>query len=450
VTSRSATDAELLSCAIAGRYAGRWAQGLARPEGDAPPALWFIDGFAGADLQRGAMRGVSVQPPAIAAIQALPQTARIVLVEEDPGLISRLCEALDGIDAIERIRVTADPASTGPGEIALVEAPFARVATSLASGIGDDPALVRLAPLAARSLPWAAVEPLADLAATDLLLRVPLEDFAKQARFAGPLADLPPHIRRVVEGCSALLSDPRHGWIAAWRDAQRAGGMETAMSAIVARMHGLLDGVDEERTAHALAVEGTGGPVHLLLSTPFAAHALEPAPAEPQPSDTKPKRPGRKAKAPATPVADETPAVEDAPAALPAAAEPPATPVADETPAVEDAPAALPAAAEPPATPVADETPAVEDAPAALPAAAAPPAIPEPAAAPAEATVSQDEPEVEAPIEPEAPAEVLDLFAVAPDAEPATRAPRASTPRPRKTREPAAAEELGLFDEPES
>ncbi|HEV3051848.1 MAG TPA: hypothetical protein VGX50_16190 [Longimicrobium sp.] len=418
MTSRSAPDAESLSCAIAGRYAGRWAQGLARPEGEAPSALWFIDGFAGVDLQRAAMRGASVQPPAVAAIQALPQTARIVLVEEDPGLISRLCEALDGIDAVERIRVTADPASTEPGEIALVEAPFARVAASLASGIGDDPALVRLAPLAARALPWAAVEPLVDLAATDVLLRVPLEDFAKQARFTGPLADLPPHIRRVVEGCSALLSDPRHGWIAAWREAQRAGGIDAAMSAIVARMQALLGGVDEERTAHAVAVEGAGGPVHLLLSTPFAAHALEPAPAEPEPSAAKPKRAGRKAKAPDTPVADETPAVEDTPAALPAAAEPSA-------------------ALEPASAPVADETPAVEDTPAALPAAAELPATPEPAAAPA----PQEEPEVEAP------AEVLDLFAGTPEPQPEPRSPRAAA-RPRKTVEPVA-EELGLFDEPE-
>jgi hypothetical protein len=425
VTSRSAPDAETLSCAIAGRYAGRWAQGLARPEGDAPSVPWFIDGFAGADLQRAAMRGAGVQPPAIAAIQALPQTARIVLVEEDPGLISRLCEALDEIDAVERIRVTADPASTEPGEIALVEAPFARVATSLASGIGDDSALVRLAPLAARTLPWAAVEPIVDLAATDVLLRVPLEDFAKQARFTGPLADLPPHIRRVVEGCSALLSDPRHGWIAAWREAQRGGGADAAMRAVIDRMQALLDGVDGERTAHALAVEGTGGPVHLLLSTPFAAHTLEPAPAEPELSATKPKRgAGRKAKTADAPVADETPVVEDTPDPLSAAAEPPATPVAGETPTIQDTPAAPPVAGEPSATP-------------------------EPAAAPAEASAPQEVPEAETPIEPEAPAEVLDLFAVAPDAEPAARAPRTSTPRPRKTREPAAAEELGLFDEPE-
>lgn len=429
VTSRSSPDAETLSCAIVGRYAGRWAQGLARPEGGAPSALWFVDGFAGADLQRAAMRGASVQPPAVAAIQALPQTARIVLVEEDPGLISRLCDDLDGIDAIERIRVTADPASTEPGEIALVEAPFARVATPLASGIGDDPALVRLAPLAARTLPWAAVEPLIDLAATDVLLRVPLEDFAKQARFNGPLADLPPHIRRVVEGCSALLSDPRHGWITAWRQAQRAGGMDAALSAIVARMQALLGGTDEERTAHALAAEGAGGPVHLLLSTPFAAHAEELAASVSDGAAAKPKRStASKTAAPA----EESPVSEPPPAA--------AEPADDDDVAAKPKRAGRKAKA--PDAPVTGETPAIEDTPAPLPAAAEPITTPDPAAAPAETPPPQDDPEVEAP------AEVLDLFAGTPEPQPEPRSPRAA-PRPRKTVEPVA-EELGLFDEPES
>jgi hypothetical protein len=413
VTSRSAPDAESLSCAIAGRYAGRWAQGLARPAGDAPSALWFIDGFAGADLQRAAMRGVSVPPPAVAAIQALPQTARIVLVEEDPGLISRLCEALDGIDAVERIRVTADPASTEPSEIALVEAPFARVAASLASGIGDDPALVRLAPLPARALPWAAVEPLIDLAATDVLLRVPLEDFAKQARFTGPLADLPPHIRRVVEGCSALLSDPRHGWIGAWREAQRAGGMDGALSVIVARMQALLGGGDEERTAHALAVEGAGGPVHLLLSTPYATHAEELAASVHDGAAAKPKR-STASKTAAT--AEEAPV--------------------SEPPAATAEPAAAEGAAAKPKRSGGRKKP-TESADVDKPAAQAPDA-------PASAAAPQEMPEPEKP----APPEMLDLFAITPGPEPEPRGPRAAAPRPRKTREPVA-EELGLFDEPE-
>lgn len=316
VTSRSAPDAESLSCAIAGRYAGRWARSLARAEDDAPPAAWFVDGFAGADLQRAAMRSATVHPAAAAAIQALPETARIVLVEEDPGLISRLCEALDEIGAVERIRVTADPAATGPGEIALIEAPFARVAASLAAGIGDVPALVRLAPLAARSLPWSALQPIVQLPAADVLLRAPLEDFARQARFTGPLADLPPHIRRVVEGCSALLDDPRHGWIAAWREAQRSGGMDAATSAMIGRMQALLEGVDEERTTRVLPVEGEGGTVHLLLATPYAEHAEELAAAVSDGAAARPKRStARKSPEPTAPPADEPATAAEPPAA---------------------------------------------------------------------------------------------------------------------------------------
>jgi hypothetical protein len=340
VTASSAPDADTLSCAIAARYAGRWARSVARAPEDDAPAPWFVDGFAGADLQRAAMRGAAVQPACVAAIQALDPATRIVLVEEDPGLISRLCEALDG--AIERIRVTHDPATTQPGEIALVEAPFARVAASLAHAIGDDPALVRLAPLAARTLPWPALEPFGDLGATDILLRVPLEDFAKQARFNTPLADLPPHIRRVVEGCSALLSDVRHGWLFAWRDAQRTGGSDAAVSVVIDRMQALLAGVDDARSTLALPVEGAGGPVHLLLSTPDATHALELNGAAAD-SAAKPKRPAsRKAAAPAPPPPASAAAV--VPAAPP---EPTTAPVEPSSTPEEPAPV------EPPATPVA-------------------------------------------------------------------------------------------------
>jgi hypothetical protein len=329
VTASSAPDADTLACAIAFRYAGRWAGSVARAPEDDAPAPWFIDGFAGADLQRAAMRGAAVQAACVASIQALHPATRIVLVEEDPGLISRLCEALDDIGAVERIRVTSDPADTEPGQIALVEAPFARVAAPLAHAIGDDPALVRLAPLAARTLPWPALEPFGDLAATDVLLRVPLEDFVKQARFTTPLADLPPHIRRVVEGCSALLSDPRHGWLLPWREAQRTGGVDEAASTVIDRMQALLAGADDARSTHALPVEGAGGPVHLLLSTPDAAHALELNGALAD-AGSKPRRPAaRKAAKPAAPPPAPAEAVAPAPAdvATPAASPEPAAPI---------------------------------------------------------------------------------------------------------------------------
>jgi hypothetical protein len=398
VTASSAPDADTLSCAIAGRYAGRWARSVApAPEDDAPgtPAPWFVDGFAGADLQRAAMRGAAVQPACIAAIQALDPVTRIVLVEEDPGLISRLCEALDDIGAVERIRVTSDPATAEPGEIALAEAPFARVAPSLASAIGDDPALVRLAPLAARTLPWAALEPFGDLSATDILLRVPLEDFARQARFNSPLADLPPHIRRVVEGCSALLSDVRHGWLLAWREAQRTGGTDAAVATVIKRMQALLAGGDDARSAHALPVEGAGGPVHLLLSTPDPAHALELDGALAD-GAAKPKRAAARKASKSPPVAEPDPAA----ATKPAVSTEPTTPP---TASTASARSTEPATSEPPtpAQPVVSAEPIAPPVPAA---ATKPPAGKEPPAA----------------LEP-APA--LDLFGLTPEPEPEARGP---------------------------
>ncbi|HEX5872664.1 MAG TPA: hypothetical protein VFY65_19675, partial [Longimicrobium sp.] len=150
-----------------------------------PPASWFVDGFAGADLQRAALRGATVQPAAMVAVQALEDAAaagvRIVLIEEDPGLIARLGEMLDGIGAGERVRVSSDPATAEPGEILLVEGAFASHIQRLAQRIGDEPALVRLAPLAARTLPWTAIEPVVHLDSADVLLRFPREDFEKQA-----------------------------------------------------------------------------------------------------------------------------------------------------------------------------------------------------------------------------------------------------------------------------
>ena len=411
MTASSAPDADTLSCALAARYAGRWARSVApAPEDDASPAPWFIDGFAGADLQRAAMRGAAVQPACVAAIQALDPSTRIVLVEEDPGLISRLCEALDDVGAVERIRVTSDPAATQPGEIALVEAPFARVAASLADAIGDDPALVRLAPLAARTLPWPALEPFGDLAATDVLLRVPLEDFAKQARFTGPLADLPPHIRRVVEGCSALLSDARHGWLFAWRDAQRTGGVDAAVSTVIQRMQALLSAVDDTRSTHALPVEGTGGPVQLLLSTPDAAHAEELTAALAD-GAAKPKRPAaRKAAKPAasSPAAPAPPAAPE-PVAPADSIEPPAEHVAPTEPT--ETPTEPVAPAESTAAPMESIEAATESTEASE--AAAPPKPPARVKSRARAE----------PAAPEEPPAVLDLFGLAPESEPAPRGP---------------------------
>lgn len=339
MTAAPASEAEARSCAIVARYAGRWAGSVARAsdeEGSDPPAPWFVDGYAGADLQRAALRGVPAHAAALLAVRALDDAgarARIILLEEDPGLVARLADELDVIGAGDRVRIRSDPATAEPGEIVLVEAPFASHAHRLAERIGDDPALVRLAPLAARALPWAALEPMAALASADVLVRFPGEDFEKQGRFAGPLADLPPHLRRVVEGCSALLGDARHGWLFAWREAQRAGGTDAALATAAERLQALLAAAGEARSTHALRVDGSGGAVHLLLSSADPEHPLllnaalaEEGPAQKPPARRKPAARATvdaqpDAGAAAVPRADP-PAPEPAQPAPPAAFEP--------------------------------------------------------------------------------------------------------------------------------
>jgi hypothetical protein len=283
VTASASADPELLSCAIAGSYAGRWARAQVRPaelEGEAtePPPAWFVDAFAGADLQRGALRGVAVEAAGLASIRAMAHSVdriRVLLADEDPGLLIRLEDELDRLGVGGRVRRTRDVASIQPGEIGLVEASFASLSAGLVDAMGDSAALVRLAPLSARALPWTALQPIASRAETELLLRFPAEDFHKQARVTGPIADFPPNIRRLVEGCSALLGDGRHGWLAAWRDAVRRDGADAAVDAVMDRYRELVVGAGEGRIVRAQRLDGAPGPVHLLLGTCNPAHVLE-------------------------------------------------------------------------------------------------------------------------------------------------------------------------------
>ena len=283
MTASASADPELLSCAVAGGYAGRWARAQVRradAEGEAmePSSAWFVDAFAGADLQRAALRGAAVEAGGLASVRAMADLAdrtRIVLADEDPGLLLRLEDELDRLGMGARVRRTRDVSSIEPGEIGLVESSFAALSGGLVEAVGDAAALVRLAPVSARALPWTALQPIAARAETELLLRFPAEDFHKQARVTGPIADFPPNIRRLVEGCSALLGDGRHGWLAAWRDAVRRDGADAALDAVVNRYRELLAGAGEERIVRAQRLEGAPGPVHLLLAVSDPAHVLE-------------------------------------------------------------------------------------------------------------------------------------------------------------------------------
>jgi hypothetical protein len=279
VTASASPDPELLSCAIAGGYAGRWARAQVRstePEGEAvePSSAWFVDAFAGADLQRAAIRGVAVEAGGLASVRAMTDSVdrlRIVLADEDPGLLVRLEDELERLGMGGRVRRTRDVASIQPGEIGLVESSFPALSAGLVDAISDSAALVRLAPLSARALPSTALQTMASREETELLLRFPAEDFHKQARVTGPIADFPPNIRRLVEGCSALLGDGRHSWLSAWRDAVRRDGADAALDEVVDRYRELIVGAGEGRIVRTQRLGG----VHLLLATFNPAHVLE-------------------------------------------------------------------------------------------------------------------------------------------------------------------------------
>ena len=283
MTASASPDPELLSCAIAGGYAGRWARAHVRgadceSEAVEPPSAWFVDAFAGADLQRAALRGAAVEAGGLAAIRAMADRMdriHVVLADEDPGLLIRLEDELDRVGMGGRVRRTRDVASIVAGEIGLVESSFAALSAGLVDAMGESAALVRLAPLSARALPWTALQPIASRAETELLLRFPAEDFHKQARVTGPIADFPPNIRRLVEGCSALLGDGRHGWLAAWRYAVRREGADAALEAVVDRYRELVAGAGEERIVRAQRLGSGAQSVHLLLATSDPAHVLE-------------------------------------------------------------------------------------------------------------------------------------------------------------------------------
>ena len=307
----------------------------ARVDETEAPAPWLVDGFAGADLQRAAMRGATMQPPAVAfahaAAEAFGDAARVLLVDEDPGLLARLDAELRGAGV--HPRRASDVSDVAAGEIVLVEAAFASIASRLAGETADAPALVRLAPLSARALPWASLDPMASLPGADLLIRFPREDFARAGGFSGPLADFPPHLRRVAEGCSAFFADERHAWLLGWREAVRAGGDEAALAAMVERLRGML-GTGEERIARAARVEGAeNSAVHLLLSTPHAEHALElngaamdggASPAAPSPAGRSTRRSASARTSPGTGAAVESPAPSTAASVSPADPQPPA------------------------------------------------------------------------------------------------------------------------------
>ncbi|MFL5382115.1 MAG: hypothetical protein ACJ8GN_06340 [Longimicrobiaceae bacterium] len=231
------------------------------------PRRVYVDAFAGAELQfgTGVLREPGEPTRADAAVRALdgaragPAPRPVALfVEEDPAHLQRIYGELEDAIGGERLRATRDFASLEEGEASLVEAPFAAVAADVARFAAGADAFFWLAPATARALPWQSLEPLLAVPGATLLIRFPDADFEKQARHAGPLADLPGFARRIVEGCSSLLADPKHAWLSAWR-ADAREGMDTAMAGVLERFGALLARAAGERRVEPIALEAADG-----------------------------------------------------------------------------------------------------------------------------------------------------------------------------------------------
>ncbi|MFL5538015.1 MAG: hypothetical protein ACJ8J0_03440 [Longimicrobiaceae bacterium] len=253
--------------------------------GGAPRRL-YVDAFAGAELQFGT--GVRREPGeptrADAAVRALDGACAgaaprpvALFVEEDPAHLQRIYGELEDAVGGERLRATRDFASLGEGEASLVEAPFASVAAEVARFASGADSFFWLAPATARALPWEALGALLAVPGATLLVRFPHADFEKQARHAGPLADLPGFARRIVEGCSSLLADPKHAWLPAWRANVREG-MDAAMAGVLERFQALLAGAAGERMVKPVALEAADGArtwCFLVTSSSAVARAVE-------------------------------------------------------------------------------------------------------------------------------------------------------------------------------
>ena len=272
-------------------FAGAWARDAARAmardeEDEGPRRIVYLDAFAGAEYVFGVgdpgRQGPSRAVAGVRAVlEAAPEHARAVLVEEDPGLLARLRAELEAAGWGGRIHATDDPSGLGPGEIALVEADFRNVADVLLALPEPTRALLWMAPPSARRLPWPLLEAVLGDAGTDLLLRFPHTDYEKQGKFSGPLADLPPFAKRIVEGCSALLGDARHEWVFAWRAAEREGEAGRALEGVVERFRTRLERAAEGRVLKgarvAPAEDASAAHLFLVASEPAAALALNAA-----------------------------------------------------------------------------------------------------------------------------------------------------------------------------
>lgn len=251
------------------------------PSAEDEPRRIYVDAFAGSEFQfgTGVARSGDEETRAAAAFRALDGASSpapmAVLAEEDPAHLGRIYAELEDAAGGERLRATHDLASLAAGEITLLEAPFASVAGDVGRFAMNARAFAFLAPPAARALPWPALRAMLSLPDATVLVRLPHSDFEKQTKHTSPLADLPGFAKRIVEGCSAMLDDGKHAWLAAWRADAASKGFGGAMEGVLERFRALLDGASNGRILKPMELEtAEGARTWLFLLTPDPAVAL--------------------------------------------------------------------------------------------------------------------------------------------------------------------------------
>jgi hypothetical protein len=282
VTAASPSFPEAALRAVLAGTVAAWAD---LPSAEDEPRWLYLDAFAGAEFQfgTGVERAADEETRAGVAVRALDSAGAAppvaLFVEEDPAHLGRIYAELEDTAGGERLRATRDLASLAAGEVSLIETPFTTVGAEVARFAAGARTFAFLAPPAARALPWDALRQIAAMSEATVLIRLPHSDFEKQGRHTGPLADLPGFARRIVEGCSAMLDDPRHAWLPAWR-ADAASGQAAAMTGVLERFRTLLDGVASGRILQPMDLETRAGArtwLFLLTPDPAVIHAANAA-----------------------------------------------------------------------------------------------------------------------------------------------------------------------------
>jgi hypothetical protein len=279
---------------IAARYLERWRR--SRPQPNRDPAdgsgrrLLLIDASADppAPGQAAAGNPDPAPHPVVPLLAPLmgdeaPDAVAAILLREDPAELDALNAALGARGWTGRIRRTPELHLSGGeagGTIGLAEGtPASRSAELLPLLERSARTLVRVAPASPATMPFTLTRALAERPDTDLLLELSPGELNRLERYrTTPVADLPLHLRRMVEGWSAFLGDARLEWLATWRAVAAAEGTAQAQLRVVesfeTRLREAVPAAIIRRFAVPLGGAAGGGELHFVLATHEPARAL--------------------------------------------------------------------------------------------------------------------------------------------------------------------------------